>query len=160
MKLVLESILSIEVHNRPCRSPGVTKSIMYSWPNHYPNSCPPNEAEPTSGQIYRFTYKSTPMAKDFKAFYDGDPSKDWGDLACQARGLSVYPTLEACREAAGKVPSLAKKKLASGAMQVSYGKIAETPSKNTSSHMTWWVGADCPDPVTFFVPVDVGGNNA
>lgn len=133
---------------------------MHQWPDHYPQLCPPSQAVPSDGHIYRFTYGAMPEAKDFRSFYDGAPNKDWGDLACQARGLSVYPTLEACREAANKVPSLAKKKLAAGSLQGSYGMVAETPSKNTSNHMTWWVGSNCPDPVTFFAPVDFGGSNA
>lgn len=81
-------------------------------------------------------------------------------MGCQARGLSVYPTLEACREAAGKVPSLAKKQLAVGTMQGSYGSVAQTPSKNTENHMTWWVSPDCPDPAIFFVRVGIGASNA
>ena len=133
---------------------------MYLWPSHYPHSCPPSDADPASGEIYRFTYKASPAAKDFKSFYDADPTKDWGEMACQARGLSVYPTLEACREAARKVPSLAKKRLAVGVMQGSYGMVAQTPSKNTSNHMTWWVSPSCPDPTMFFVPVGNGANNA
>lgn len=135
-------------------------STMYVWPSHYPQSCPPATAEPANGPIYRFMNKSVPTAKDFRPYYDADPAKSWGELSCQARGLSVYPDLNACREAASKVPGLAKKKLAVGMMLKSYGVIAETPSRNTSRHLTWWVAPGCPEPETFFEPLDLGASNA
>lgn len=126
---------------------------MTSWPSHYPTSCPPDDAAPATYAIYRFTNRATINPKDFQSYYDRDPQNDWGDMACQARGLSVYPSFQACVDVAEKVPSLKKKKLAGGMLQESYGKLAATPSGNSSSHMTWWVSVGCPDPTTFFTNI-------
>nr|WP_320049639.1 hypothetical protein [uncultured Desulfuromonas sp.] len=114
------------------------------WPEHYPEKCPPAEAKNVSGQVYRFTNRSSPKCKDFLSYYDLKPEKDWGSKACQARGLSVYTTVEDCETAVAAVPALRRKKLCVAVLSADTGVIAHTPSNNHYNHKTLWslVGAE------------------
>lgn len=130
---------------------------MSNWPKHYPAACPPTFAAPTDGVIYRFTSRQTPHDRDFKSYYDAKPENDWGSAACQARGLSVYPSLKACAEVVSLIPALAKKSIAVGILDASAGVIAPTPSQTSEEHHTWWIDSDFTDPCGKFINVEKTG---
>lgn len=111
---------------------------MTKWPNHYPKDCPPSTATETSGEVYRFTNKTQPINKDFISYYELNPTKDWGNDECQAKGLSIFITLEDCLEAAEIIPALKKKKIAVGKLKNSTGAVASTPSTKNKNHKTLW----------------------
>jgi len=111
---------------------------MNNYPTHYPKDCPPNHAVPASGDVYRFINGTNPKDKDFKSYYELKPNQDWGNKECEARGLSVFITLEDCIAAARVVPAFRKKLLAKASLSFDSGVIAPTPSKNTNNHNTFW----------------------
>ena len=111
---------------------------MKDWPDHFPAQCPPIDAEPVSGEVFRFVGRNNPKAKDFSTYYELKPEKDWGDQACQARGLSVYRNFEVCKKMSLMIPALAKKKLAVAVLEQGDGNIATTPSRNSKDHNTFW----------------------
>ena len=123
---------------------------MIPWPEHYPKQCPPDHAEPVNGDVYRFITNNTPKHNDFRSFYENKVDHDWGLMACQARGLSVFRTADACFAAAAIVPALKKKKIAKAELNAHCGVIAPTPSKNTKDHHTLWSHFASEDLASFF----------
>ncbi len=111
---------------------------MNNYPAHYPKDCPPNHAVPASGDVYRFINGTNPKDKDFKSYYELKPNQNWGNKACQARGLSVYLTLRDCIVAIEQIPALKKKCIAKSELLQNHGVIASTPSENTQNHNTFW----------------------
>jgi hypothetical protein len=114
------------------------KASTTTWPEHYPEKCPPDTATDVSGEVYRFTSKTNPKHKDFLSYYELKPNNDWGKMECQARGLSVYTTKEDCRAAIDTIPALRKKYLCVAELHGEAGVIAETPSQNSNNHKTLW----------------------
>lgn len=111
---------------------------MYLWPQHYPQQCPPQQAIPASGKIYRFINGKSPLAKDFQSHYEREPSKIWEPKECQARGLSVLRTLDDCAAMREAVPALRKKRITEGVLTQSDGVTLITPSHSCKAHTTWW----------------------
>ncbi|WP_320055765.1 hypothetical protein [Desulfuromonas thiophila] len=128
------------------------QSIM--WPDHYPEKCPPVDAEDVSGLVYRFTNRANPKHKDFLSYYELKPDEDWGDKDCQARGLSVYTTEDDCRAASAAVPALRKKKLCAARLSTKAGVIAPTPSRNNCNHKTLWSLFSAEELSELFVPLE------
>lgn len=120
----------------------INKNLMgvfvYSWPEHYPQACPPDSAKELVGTIYRFINGTSPAEKDFLSHYERNPSKDWGHDACKARGLSVLRTLSDCGLMRKAVPALRKKRVAVADISTSVGLVAITPSNSCDDHNTWW----------------------
>lgn len=130
--------------------------MLIDFPEHYPEQCPPFEATNADGVVYRLTKTHVLDKLDFCSHYELRPDKDWGDMACQARGLSVFPSVEACEEIKKKIPSIRKnnKGIATANLNNNHGKFANTPSTNSKRHMTWWVSSNLKEPWTLFSNVD------
>lgn len=124
------------------------------WPDHYPEQCPPRLAAAVSGKLFRFTSKASPKPRDFISYYENSPSKDWGHMACNARGLSVFSTYEDCVAASKLVPALKKKSLCVAELPSSAGVVAETPSQNTQNHKTFWSLLDAENLASLFAHID------
>lgn len=133
------------------------KQTTTAWPDHYPSNCPPSQAEPPSGNIYRFMNRKNPKDKDFSSYYELKPDHDWKDKACAARGLTVYTTKEDCVAAAAAVPALKKKHLAIANLPSNSGVIAATPSTNTKNHKTFWPRISAQEMADLFSPVSPAG---
>jgi hypothetical protein len=106
------------------------------------------------GYLYRFLNKNNPVLKDFQSYYASKPTQKWGNKACQARGLSVYQTLDDCKEMIAAVPAMRRKKIASALSNVNYGLLANTPSTTSERHCTWWVPSDFLEPHKKFTIVE------
>lgn len=126
----------------------------YVWPDHYPERCPPSDAKDVVGIIYRFTNRANPKHTDFLSYYELKPNENWGDKACQARGLSVFTSIDDCKIALAAVPALRKKKLCVAELTVNAGVIAATPSHNHCNHKTLWSLIGAQDLAEIFVPLD------
>lgn len=124
------------------------------WPDHYPEKCPPDNAEDVSGVVYRFTNRTNPKHKDFLSYYELKPTENWGEKACQARGLSVYTSEEDCKTALAAMPALRKKRLCVAELSSEAGVIAHTPSKNHHNHKTLWPLVSAQDLAEIFAPKD------
>lgn len=126
---------------------------MTTWPDHYPSECPPDYAAQSSGEVFRFTNRNKPKSNDFFSYYILKPGYSWGKNACNARGLTVYRSVEDCIAAAAAIPALKKKHIAKAVLSNSSGKIAATPSINTKNHKTFWPLISPEDLASLFVPV-------
>lgn len=124
--------------------------MLSDFLEYYPEQCPPYNAKDIEGIVFRFTARNTPHQRDFLSFYEISPDKEWGLDACQAMGLSVFPSTEACEEMKDKIPAMRKKKIASANLNRNYGKFANTPSTNSKRHMTWWVSCNLSEPWALF----------
>ncbi|MDD5214773.1 MAG: hypothetical protein PHQ03_04425 [Methylococcales bacterium] len=122
---------------------------MSDFPEYYPEKCPPSQAKDVEGEIFRFTTRNTPHHRDFLSHYELGIGE-----GCQAMGLSVFLSIEACEEMKDKVPAMRKKKIASADLNSKHGRFAHTPSTNSKRHMTWWVSSNLKEPWTLFSNVD------
>jgi hypothetical protein len=113
---------------------------MNMWPEHFPESCPPDMALDPNGEVYRFVSKDPPSEKDFISMRLRKPQEKFEDLEkeCRACGLSVLSTLEDIEKMRRRLPPMKKKLIAIGNLGSKHGKILHTPSFE-SSHHTWWV---------------------
>ncbi|KHD08392.1 hypothetical protein PN36_02060 [Candidatus Thiomargarita nelsonii] len=124
-----------------------------TWPSHFPPKCPPEKAANLDGQIYRLISGNFPKKKDFQSYCLQYPNRNWGGKTCQACGLSVHTSLEDCLENYNRlkrrIPSL-RKKIAVARGNNAMGKILNTPSKEDSSHHTWWLPVELEKPWELF----------
>jgi hypothetical protein len=135
------------------------KKTLRRFPSYFPDGCPPDAATDVEKELYRLCESSPPTPEDFISFYLRDPYK-YKNI-CQAYGLSVFDSEDACKKACDKVPRLRKKyKYRSrGFNTPDRGKILATPSKAHSQHITWWVYEGV-EPHTFFETcLEGGGDN-
>jgi hypothetical protein len=133
---------------------------MKKWPEHYPEQCPPPSAIPPSGNVFRFTVRTSPKERDFLSYYELKPDEKWGNKACIARGLSVYTSIDDCIAAAAAVPALKKKKISVALLPANSGVIASTPSMNIKNHRTFWPVLEAKELAKLFSPrVSVGVGN-
>lgn len=114
---------------------------MSSWPEHYPQQCPPKEAYYHNGDLFRFINRNNPQSRDFKSYYEMSPEKDWGNKACQARGLSVLKCALGVEEMRDAIPALRRKKVSKAIISSVDGMLANTPSSSSQRHCSWWVPA-------------------
>lgn len=113
------------------------------WPEHFPDGCPPEEAQPVSGKVYRFVDNDPPHLEDFISWRKINPSEPCpkGLTECQTCGLSVFTTEEGVCSALRRKPFLRKKKIALAHLssELDLGVILNTPAKGTGdNHHTWW----------------------
>lgn len=123
---------------------------MYIWPEHFPNACPPDEAVPLAGPVFRFINGTAPAERDFTSHFERNAGKDWGEDACKARGLSVLRTFRDCRLMRKGVPALRKKRLAYADISTEVGVVQHTPSNTCEGHCTWWRAAPPSDVRSLF----------
>ena len=122
------------------------------WPEHYPDSCPPNTAKHASGNVYRFIEKEhqSPQDEDFKSWKELHPERDYEEKECQACGLSIYTSLDEARRVAKLVPRLRKMKIAEAVLKKDSGKMENTPSNVSKDHFTWWIAKNISKPCSLF----------
>ena len=123
---------------------------MSSWPEHYPEQCPPKKAFHHQGVLFRFINRNNPVPRDFRSYYELDPEKDWGEQACQARGLSVVKCALGVKEMRDAIPALRRKKVSKAVISMECGMLANTPSSSSERHCTWWIPASLENPEEMF----------
>lgn len=130
--------------------------MQYSWPDHFPEACPPESSEEINGRIYRFVAGVTPAKDDFVSSQLQNPRKAFGRKACQACGLSVYRDWSCCIHYQKAIPALRKKRIAFGDLKPEHGVIMQTPSKMAGDHHTWWLPNSMPEPEGLFEIAEEG----
>ncbi|MEG5021473.1 hypothetical protein QUB36_10145 [Microcoleus sp. AT8-B1] len=113
------------------------------WSENLPDGCPPENAHPVAGSVYRFVDKDPPQLEDFLSWREMNPSEPCpkGLTECQTCGLSVFTTEEGVCTALRRKPFLREKKVALGHLSpdLDLGLIQNTPAKGTGkNHHTWW----------------------
>ena len=113
-----------------------------TWPDLYPENCPPAEAEPVSGTFYRLVRHNPARAEDFKSVFEENPKRFNYIPTIENCGLSVQKDpqdserLERLKKRARKYKN---RQIAEGNLNPTLGMIQHTPSKKYKSHHTWWV---------------------
>jgi hypothetical protein len=116
---------------------------MMQWRKHLPDDCPPEDAIPTIGQVYRLADKNNFDENDFLSHRELHPEREWeGVSECVAGGISVYTELEGILRLRRRVKSMRRKKVISGVLEPKHGKMKHTPSETHPSHHTWWIPLD------------------
>jgi hypothetical protein len=127
------------------------------WPDHFPDGCPPETAQPASVKVYRFVNNDPPNTEDFRSWRQENMDQPCpkGITECQACGISVFTSEEGVCKARNKVPALRNKQAALGNLTPGLGVILNTPSRKTGhDHHTWWIPTDR-EPWSVFQVVNV-----
>ncbi|MGO2134756.1 MAG: hypothetical protein ACTH3S_04925 [Marinobacter sp.] len=108
---------------------------MAGFPKQWPECCPPDDAPPAEGVVYRICRENPPAPGDFQSHAElGKSSK--GD-PCMRHGLSVFRDISEAQHLTGIFPKLGKL-IFRGELTAEHGKIKPTPAKLRPSHVTWW----------------------
>jgi hypothetical protein len=109
-----------------------------AFPDHFPAGCPPQDAAPADGVVYRITKNNPPTPEDFLSFYEeGKQLRGNSPVAqCRSRGLSVYREIEDARHQLAALPALGDH-IAEGVLTEQHGVTKLTPTKRPT-HTTWW----------------------
>ncbi|MCA0458055.1 MAG: hypothetical protein LCI00_29075 [Chloroflexi bacterium] len=111
---------------------------------HLPSDCPPDDAIPTSGVVYRLAVDKNFGEKEFLSFREINPDRDLEGISeCVMCGISVYTDIEAVKKMLSRVPAKRRKhKKFNFAFKAhltpKMGKMKNTPSNFHKSHHTWW----------------------
>ncbi|MGM3305219.1 hypothetical protein ACSQ6I_04400 [Anabaena sp. WFMT] len=112
------------------------------WPDHFPEGCPPETAQPVFGNVYRLVDNNPSTYEDFRSWREQNINQPCpeGITECQACGLSIFTSEQGIRTALNRVPRLRKKKIAAANLTADFGVILNTPARNTgTNHHTWWI---------------------
>ena len=113
-----------------------------TWPDFYPENCPPAQAEPASGTVYRLVKHDPARAEDFKSVFEENPRRFDNKPTIKNCGLSVQKDPEDSERLRDRLKNRARKfknrQIAEGSLNPSLGMIRHTPSIEESHH-TWWV---------------------
>lgn len=116
------------------------------WPEYFPKTCPPEEAQDREITVYRVSLNNPPDDEDFTCNKIIEPGRNYSD-ECLACGLSVLGTLEDALKMQKFLIAYTKRMkkkqthILKGTVPKGTGMTLHTPSKRTEteSHMTYWV---------------------
>ena len=112
------------------------------WPHFYPVNCPPPEAEPASGKIYRLVQRDPVQERDFKPLFEENPQRfrnESNTKICIGCGLSVHTDRQDSEQLKKRVRKFKNRQIAEGELNPTLGMIQHTPSSRFKSHHTWWI---------------------
>ena len=118
------------------------RNIELEWPDYYPENCPPAEAKPTSGTVYRLVVHDPAQEEDFKTSFEENPRRFNNKPDIKNCGLSVQTDIqdsEQLKKAMKMVPRFKNSQIAEGELNPTLGLIQHTPSSEYKSHHSWWV---------------------
>ena len=109
--------------------------------NDMPEGCPPLDTFGVEGDFYRLV-SLPPTEADFIPYSRLFPNKNFADLECQARAISVFKSLDECKQMM-KSPAFKSKKVAVVHITPEDGVVKCTPNGQNKSHYSWWRAATC-----------------
>ena len=107
------------------------------WPNFYPENCPPEEAQPASGIVYRLVRHDPPQVDDFLSSWEEFPGR-FPKPNIRICGASIYTNPKDIERLKNRIRHLKNRKTAKGELNPTLGVIQHTPSIEKSHH-TWWI---------------------
>jgi hypothetical protein len=128
------------------------EDIFMPYPDHFPDDCPPDTAHEANGDVYRFTSRRQPKARDFKSKWEEQPGADFGDKLCMACGISIFTDLADVVRMRQFSAAQRKKFVAKGTLSPEWGELLHTAKKG--SHHTWWMPTERL-PWTIFETIEV-----
>ncbi len=114
---------------------------MSEWHEPLPGDCPPNDAQPSSGQVFfRLAGAFPPTEDDFLSFRTLNPNKATRD-ECLERAVSIWDSMERCKSLL-KLPTQHGKVVVSVGLSQAAGPLKQTGRNR--QHYSWWrrVGFD------------------
>ena len=113
------------------------RTTQLQWPDYYPENCPPEEAEPASGTVYRLVRHNPPQAEDFLSTWEEFPGR-FPEPTIKNSGVSVYADPQDIERLKKRIRQLKGRKTAEGELNSMHGLIQSTEGKEKSHH-TWWI---------------------
>lgn len=113
------------------------RTTKLQWPDYYPENCPPKEAKPASGKVYRLVKHNPPQAEDFLSTWEEFPGR-FPIPTVKNSGVSVYTDPQDIERLKKRIRQLRNRKTAEGKLNPMLGMIQRTEGKERSHH-TWWV---------------------
>ena len=118
---------------------GLPMSQGARFPAEWGPGCPPQDADPASGVVYRVTKSGAPAASDFLSWAEQGkiPKPQTAKKICESRGLSVFDDLRDARHyleafrASGDY-------IARATLMARDGRMQCTPTRRFPRHVTWW----------------------
>lgn len=107
------------------------------WPGFYPENCPPAEAQPASGTVYRLVKHDPPQSEDFLSTWEEFPGR-FPVPTIRISGASVYTDSQDIDRLKKRIPQLNNRKTAKGELNPTLGLIQRTEAVE-KSHVTWWI---------------------
>lgn len=104
------------------------------WPEYFPPSCPPLEAQPDNFVAFRIVSSNPPAKQDFESHYIAK-IKFSPDKLCLACGLSIFRSLNDVNLVRKRYKPLREKLIAQGSITANDGVVLQTGPAN---HWTWW----------------------
>jgi len=108
------------------------------FPADWPSGCPPDDAQPAEGEIFRLVKSNPPTAADFWSHHE--TGKLPNTPACLRCGLSVFRSREDAEHQHRAYPRLGRF-IAKGMLVHEHGVTKLTHGRQPS-HTTWWAFAD------------------
>ena len=108
--------------------------MSLTFPADWPDDCPPDDASPAEGHVFRIVKRAPPVAADFLSHHElGRLRKAPACLRC---GLSVFRDLYDAMHQRQLLPKLGTQ-IAEARLEVEYGWTKLT-SGTQPTHTTWW----------------------
>jgi hypothetical protein len=106
---------------------------MLKYPPDWPENCPPQDATPAGGDLYRIVSSNPPRIDDLESYEElGTPARG---SECRRRAISVFETREMACHRLRYSPYLGSA-VAKGTLDATHGKLKLTNAK--SGHIAWW----------------------
>ena len=112
----------------------------FTWPDWYPENCPPSDAVAASGVVYRLVKGPEVAESDFTPLYQQSPSRVRDGLVCMASGLSTYRDQADADYLRRNVRAFRQHLIAAGTIDGAGQELA-TP-RDDNSHVPRWVPID------------------
>ncbi len=118
------------------------RNTELKWPDYYPEDCPPEDAKPTSGIVYRLVKQDPVQQEEFIPLiienskrFENKPNAQ----ICIGCGISVCKGMQDILKLQRSSGKMRKRQIAEGELNSTLGVIKHTPSRNYKTHHTWWV---------------------
>lgn len=107
--------------------------IDYKWRETQPSKCPPNDAKPFAGYLYRAVYRSTPNEDDFRLWAEESKNHPSTPVCCREYAISMFDDPAALKRVSGLFGFQRRKFIAK--VQI---KHEDGVSKKKRGHHSFW----------------------
>ena len=111
-----------------------------TFPPTFPAGCPPADAGPAGGTVFRIVADDPPVNDDFLSAAElgrQPPPKLTRAQACRRHALSVYRSIDDARHHVSVFPGTGRF-IAAGVLVPDCGMTKDTPNPTHPSHVDWW----------------------
>jgi len=129
--------------------------VGLTWPDYFPDDCPPGDAQVADGEVYRLVSQNPPLNTDFRPRVIEQTNGEYSSNLCKACGLSVFRDLSDIEETRRYSGALKNKIVAKGTLIPEAGVLKTTPNarRGGKTHSTWWVPDEF-DPTHLFQVIE------